>query len=64
MFGHREGRGGNMGISGKVVSPVLEFLEEMGITVERQVENYWCLPGARLWEPTIMTMDCGKGMKS
>lgn len=27
-----------MGISGKVASPVLEFLEEMGITVERQVE--------------------------
>ena len=38
VFGHREGRGGNMGISGKVASPVLEFLEEMGITVERQVE--------------------------
>ena len=60
MIGHQEGRGDDMGISGKVVSPALEFLKEMGITVERQVKNCWCLPGARQWEPTIMTMAMGR----
>lgn len=60
VIGHQEGRGDDMGISGKVVSPALAFLKEMGITVERQVKNCWCLPGARQWEPTMMTMAMGR----
>ena len=64
MIGHQEGRGDDMGIRGKVVSLVLEFCEEMSIIVERQVKNCWCLPGARQWEPAIMTMGHGKGTQS
>lgn len=61
---HQEGRGDDMGVSGKAVSLVLEFREEMGIIVERQVKNCWCLPGARQREPAVMTMGRGKGTQS